>query len=264
MMDLHVRDKSVFVAAASKGLGKAIALEYAREGARVTIASRDAALLEAAREEIAAATGNAPLAVQFDVRDPAQIREAVREAAERQGGLDALVTNAGGPPPGGFEAFDDAGWQSGFELTLMSVVRLVREALPLLRAATDGGRIVNVASMSVKEPLPNLILSNVFRAGVQALTKSLSQELAPDRILINTVAPGRIGTDRLFEIDRKRAESEGIPLEAVQRANAAQIPLGRVGTPEEFARAVVFLGSFANTYVTGQALLVDGGIVRGL
>lgn len=263
-MEMGLRGKSVFVAAASKGLGKAIALEYACEGAKVTIASRDPAQLEAAREEIEAATGHAPFAVRLDVRDAESIKEAVRLAAERHGGLDAIVTNAGGPPQGGFEAFDDAGWQSGFELTLMSVVRLIRESLPHLRAAADGGRIVNVASMSVKEPIPGLILSNVFRAGVQALTKSLSLELAPDRILINTVAPGRIGTDRLFELDRKRAEAQAVPVEEIQRASAAQIPLGRVGTPEEFARAAVFLGSFANTYVTGQALLVDGGIVRGL
>lgn len=263
-METGLRGKSVFVAAASKGLGKAIALEYAREGAKVTIASRDLAQLEAARKEIEAATGHAPFAVRLDVRDAEQIKEAVRAAAERHGGLDAIVTNAGGPPQGGFEAFDDAGWQSGFELTLMSVVRLIRESLPHLRAAADGGRIVNVASMSVKEPIPGLVLSNVFRAGVQALTKSLSQELAPDRILINTVAPGRIGTDRLFELDRKRAEEQGVPVEEIQRASASQIPLGRVGAPEEFARAAVFLGSFANTYVTGQALLVDGGIVRGL
>lgn len=263
-MEMGLRGKSVFVAAASKGLGKAIALEYAREGANVTIASRDERQLEAARDEIAAVAGREPLAVRMDVRDASEIRAAVQAAAQRYGGLDAIVTNAGGPPQGGFESFDDAGWQSGFELTLMSVVRLIREALPHLRAASGGGRIVNVASMSVKEPLNNLILSNVFRAGVNALTKSLATELAPDRILINTVAPGRIGTDRLFELDRKRADSLGVPLEDVQRESAAQIPLGRVGTPEEFARAAVFLGSYANTYVTGQALLVDGGIVKAL
>ncbi|MBB6732192.1 SDR family oxidoreductase [Cohnella zeiphila] len=263
-MNMGLQGKSVLVAASSKGLGKAIALEYAREGARVTIASRDEAQLAAARGEIAAATGNEPHAVRLDVSSADDIAAAVREAAERHGGLDAIVTNAGGPPHGGFGDFDDAGWQGGFELTLMSVVRLIREALPHLRAASDGGRIVNVASMSVKEPIPNLILSNVFRAGVQALTKSLSLELAPDRVLINTVAPGRIGTDRLLDLDRRKAEATGLPLEEIMRASAAEIPLGRVGTPEEFARAAVFLGSFANTYVTGQALLVDGGIVRGL
>ncbi|WP_027091792.1 SDR family oxidoreductase [Cohnella thermotolerans] len=263
-MDMGLRGKSVFVAAASKGLGKAIALEYAREGAKVTIASRDERQLEAARGEIAAVAGSSPFVVRMDVRSADDIRAAVRAAVREHGGLDAIVTNAGGPPQGGFEAFDDDGWQSGFELTLMSVVRLIREALPALREAADGGRIVNVASMSVKEPIRNLILSNVFRAGVNALTKSLATELAPDRILINTVAPGRIGTDRLIDLDRKRAAELGVSVEDVQRESAAQIPLGRVGTPEEFARAAVFLGSFANTYVTGQALLVDGGIVKAL
>ncbi|MBB6632532.1 SDR family oxidoreductase [Cohnella thailandensis] len=263
-MNLGLENKSVFVAASSKGLGKAIALEYAREGANVTIASRDMAQLEAARDEIASATGHAPHAVLLDVRNAGDIRSAIRSAAERHGGLDVLVTNAGGPPQGGFEAFDDAGWQSGFELTLLSVVRLIREALPQLRSAADGGRIVNVASMSVKEPIPNLILSNVFRAGVNSLAKSLSLELAPDRILINTVAPGRIGTDRITQLDSQRAERENRTLEQIQQAANAAIPLGRAGTPEEFAKAAVFLGSFANTYITGQSLLVDGGTVRGL
>lgn len=263
-MDMGLRGKSVLVAAASKGLGKAIALEYAREGANVTIASRDEQLLANARDEIADAAGSAPFVVRMDVRDAGDIRAAVQAAAQHYGGLDAIVTNAGGPPQGGFESFDDAGWQHGYELTLMSVVRLIREALPHLRRAADGGRIVNVASMSVKEPLNNLILSNVFRAGVNALTKSLATELAPDRILINTVAPGKIGTDRLLELNQRIAGELGVPVEDVYRDSAAQIPLGRFGTPDEFARAAVFLGSFANTYVTGQALLVDGGIVKAL
>lgn len=263
-MDMGLAGKSVFVAASSKGLGKAIALEYAREGAKVTIASRDAAQLEAARNEIASATGHEPHTVLLDVRKAEDVRSAIRSAAERHGGLDVLVTNAGGPPQGGFESFDDEGWQQGYELTLLSVIRLIREALPSLRQSADGGRIVNVASMSIKEPIPSLILSNVFRAGVNSLTKSLSLELAPDRILINTVAPGRIGTDRITQLDFQRAESLNVSIEEVQQAANAAIPLGRVGTPEEFAKAAVFLGSYANTYVTGQALLVDGGTVRGL
>ncbi|THF80738.1 SDR family oxidoreductase [Cohnella fermenti] len=263
-MNLGLENKSVFVAAASKGIGKAIALEYAREGARVTIASRDKDRLQAARDEIAAASGLVPHVVQLDVRSPEEVRAAIQSAVARHGGLDVLVTNAGGPPQGGFEAFDDAGWQGGFELTLLSVVRLIRESLPHLRAASDGGRIVNIASVSVKEPIPNLILSNVFRAGVQSLAKTLSLELAPDRILINTVAPGRIGTDRIAQLDSLRAERTGQTVDQVRQAANAAIPLGRAGMPEEFAKAAVFLGSFANSYVTGQALLVDGGTVRSL
>lgn len=154
-------------------------------------------------------------------------------------------------------------WAGGFELTLMSSVRLIREALPFLRAA-GGGRIVTISSSSIKQPIDGLILSSVFRAGVQALNKSLAAELAPDGILINTLAPGRIGTDRLTELDSRRAEAQGLVLEEVQQASVKNIPLGRAGTPEEFGKAAVFLGSFANTYITGQALLIDGGAMKSL
>lgn len=157
----------------------------------------------------------------------------------------------------------DADWNQGFELTLMSTIRLIRESLPHLRSS-GAGRIVNISSISIKQPIEGLILSNVFRAGVYALTKSLATELAADRILINTIAPGRIATDRILQLDGKRAQAEGIPMEQIQEEALLQIPLGRLGTPEEFGKAAVFLGSFANTYVTGQSLLVDGGMVKSL
>ncbi|GGF93438.1 short-chain dehydrogenase [Paenibacillus albidus] len=262
-MDLGLANKSVFVAAASKGLGLATALEFAREGAKVVIASRNLQQLEAARQEIKEATGQEVGIVQMDVTSPEQITEAIQAAVERNGGLDVLITNAGGPPGGGFAEMEDADWSGGFDLTLMSTIRLIREALPHLRAA-GGGRIVNVSSVSIKQPIQGLILSNVFRAGVNALTKSLATELAEDGILINTVAPGRIGTDRIRELDSKRADAAGVPLEQVQAEALHGIPLGRTGTPEEFGRAVVFMGSFANTYSTGQSLLVDGGSVKSL
>lgn len=157
----------------------------------------------------------------------------------------------------------DADWSGGFELTLMSTVRLIREALPHMRSA-GGGRIVSISSVSIKQPIQGLILSNVFRAGVNALNKSLATELAPEGILINSLAPGRIGTDRILQLDGKRAEAVGTSLEQVQAEALKGIPLGRTGTPEEFGKAAVFLGSFANTYITGQSLLIDGGMVKSL
>jgi len=262
-MDMGLTGKSVFVAAASKGLGKASALEFAREGANVTIASRSLAQLIQARDEIEAVTGKIVTIVEMDVLSKTDIQRAIQTAVTAYGGLDVVVTNAGGPRSGNFADMDDEEWMNGFQLTLLSTIHLIQESLPYLKLA-GAGRIVNIASISIKQPIAGLILSNVFRAGVQALTKSLASELAMDGILINTMAPGRIATDRISELDRKRADSENKAFEAVQQEAIEQIPLGRMGTPEEFARMVVFYGSFANTYVTGQSLLVDGGMVKSL
>ncbi|MEK5035758.1 SDR family oxidoreductase [Paenibacillus sp. FSL R7-0302] len=262
-MDLGLEGKSVLVAAASKGLGLATALEYAREGARVTIASRSLPQLETARQAIREATGQEVAVAELDVTRPEEIARAVRTAAGFGGGLEVLVTNAGGPPGGSFGDMADADWSGGFELTLMSAVRLIREALPHMRSA-GGGRIVSISSVSIKQPIAGLILSNVFRAGVSALNKSLATELAPEGILINSLAPGRIGTDRILQLDGKRADAQGITLAQIQEEALKAIPLGRTGTPEEFGKAAVFLGSFANTYITGQSLLIDGGMVKSL
>lgn len=262
-MDLGLQDKSVFVAAASKGLGKASALAFASEGAKVTIASRSLEQLEAARDDIHAATGSKVEIVQMDVFREEDIRQAVSAAASAYGGIDVLVTNTGGPSPGTFATLANEDWERGFQLCLMSAIKLIREALPHMRKAGEG-RIVNLASSSVKQPIDALLLSNVFRAGIAALTKSLASELASDRILINTVAPGRIATDRLLQLDEAKAKEIGCSMEEVQAQAIAQIPLGRLGDPAEFARMVAFYGSFANTYVTGQSLLVDGGMVKAL
>jgi 3-oxoacyl-[acyl-carrier protein] reductase len=262
-MDLGLKGKSVFVAAASKGLGKASALEFAREGARVTIASRNLRELEKAAAEIEAATGSKVHTTQLDVTDGKQISRAIEEAADFGGGLDVLVTNAGGPPVGKIDQFSDEVWVQAFELNLMSAVRLIRTSLPYMRER-GGGRIVTITSSSIKQPIPGLILSNTFRAGINGLTKTLSIELAPDKILVNTVAPGRIATERVAELDRLKAEQTGVPVEEVRVEWMSQIPLGRYGSPEEFGRVVAFLGSFANSYITGQAILVDGGMVKAL
>ncbi|WP_018132277.1 SDR family oxidoreductase [Effusibacillus pohliae] len=262
-MDLGLKGKSVLVTAASKGLGKASALEFAREGAIVTIASRNLEELNKTAADIETATGQKVAVVQMDVTSERDIAKAVETAVEAGGGLDVLVTNAGGPPGGTFDDFDDQAWIKAFELNLLSAIRLIRASLPHMRAR-GGGRIVTITSTSIKQPIPGLILSNTIRAGVNALTKSLATELAKDGILVNTVAPGRIATDRVAELDQQKAAAKGIPVEDVQAEMIAQIPLGRYGSPDEFGRAVAFLGSFANTYITGQALLVDGGMVKSL
>jgi len=262
-MEMGLIGKSVFVAAASKGLGKASALEFAREGANVTIASRSLDQLVLARDEIQAITGKIVTIVQMDVQSKVDIQHAIQTAVAKNGGLDVVVTNAGGPQSGYFADMEDEDWMEGFELSLLSTIRLIREASPFLKSS-GAGRIVNLASISIKQPIAGLILSNVFRAGVQALTKSLASELAKDGILINTIAPGRIGTDRIAELDQIKADLMNESIEEIQIKANEQIPLGRTGTPEEFARMVVFYGSFANTYVTGQSLLVDGGMVKAL
>lgn len=262
-MNMLLEGKTALVTAGSKGLGKASAIDFAREGANVVISSRSADHLRQAKEEIERLTGREVLTVEADVNRKEDIAKAVQAAIDWTGRLDVLVTNAGGPPGGGFDQFADESWEAAFQQNLMSVVRLIREALPHMRRQ-GSGRIVNLTSVSVKQPIPDLILSNVFRAGVYALTKSLSAELGPDSILVNTVGPGRIETDRIVELDRLTAQKKGTSEEQVRAQLMGQIPLGRYGTPEEFAKTILFLGSFANTYVTGQAVLVDGGMIRAL
>jgi 3-oxoacyl-[acyl-carrier protein] reductase len=262
-MDLSLQGKSVLVTAASKGLGRACALEFAREGATVTIASRDYSQLQQTALEIEQETGQKVHVAQLDVTSPDDIHRVVETVVDVGGGLHVLVTNAGGPPAGSFLNFEDETWNQAVQLNLLSVVRLIRESIPHMKAA-GGGRIVNLASSSVRQPIENLILSNTLRAGVHGLSKSLALELARDGILVNTVAPGRIATDRIAELDEKRAQLTGQTVEQVRAASLAQIPLGRYGNPDEFGKAVAFLGSFTNSYITGQALLVDGGMVKAL
>jgi 3-oxoacyl-[acyl-carrier protein] reductase len=259
-MNLGLTDKPVIVCASSAGLGKATALEFAREGARVMLCSRRETELQRAAAEIKAATGNEPRYTVVDVTKPADITKLVDETVAAFGGVFALVNNSGGPPAGTFDQFDDAAWQSAYELNLLSYIRAIRAALPHLRKAN--GRIVNFTSSSVKSPLDNLILSNTFRTGVMGLTKTLASELGKDGVLVNVLGPGRIQTERIEQLDGIRAKKTGVSVEQIRTDTAKTIPLGRYGTPDEYARMAVFLGSPANTYITGQTLLVDGGMVK--
>lgn len=259
-MNLGLTDKPVIVCASSAGLGKATALEFAREGARVMLCSRRQAELQRTAAEIKAETGNEPAFTIVDVTNPADIIRLVEATVAAFGGVFTLVNNSGGPPAGMFEQFDDAAWQSAFELNLLSYIRTTRAVLPHVRKAA--GRIVNFTSSSVKSPIENLILSNTFRTGVLGLTKSLASELGPDGVLVNLLGPGRIQTERVEHLDQMRATKLNASVEHVRAEAAKAIPLGRYGTPDEYARMAVFLGSPSNTYVTGQAILVDGGMVK--
>ena len=262
-MDLELNGRVALVTAASKGLGRATATQLAAEGARVMISSRGAEQLAETTREIADATGAQVEHCPADVADAADLDRLLRETQERLGGVDVLVNNAGGPPPGGFDALDDAAWQRAFELNLLSTVRLFRGVLPHMREQ-GWGRIVTVASSSIKQPIDNLMLSNTLRVGILGLAKSLALEVAGNGVLVNTIGPGRIATDRVASLDAAAAERTGRSVEDVRAASEAAIPIGRYGTPEEFAKVAAFLVSGANTYVTGQNFLVDVGMVRAI
>ena len=263
-MDLGMKGKIALVAASSGGLGYATALQLAKEGAKVMLTSRSEERLASAAEQIVRAAGNPDIAFQAaDLSRKEDIDALYGVLVSHFGPADILITNAGGPPPGNFESVKEADWELGFQLSLMSVVRLVQGALPHMKEQ-QFGRIVHFTSSSIKQPIDNLILSNTFRAGIAGLSKSLALELAPYNILVNTLGPGRVATDRITFLDQAAADRQGVDIEEVVRRSLATIPLGRYGKPEEFAVMAAFLASPLNGYVTGQAILVDGGMVRGL
>jgi 3-oxoacyl-[acyl-carrier protein] reductase len=262
-MELGLKDRVAIVAASSQGLGKACALELAREGARVVICAREEGQLLVAADEIRTATGAEVLPLTIDLTDPAQIRHLADETLRRFGRIDVLVTNNGGPPAGYFDDFDDETWLAVHQLTLMSAVRLIRAVLPAMRAQ-QWGRIVNLTSVSVKQPIDNLLLSNVYRPGVVGLAKTLSTQLAAEGITVNNVAPGYTRTDRVVELTQARAAREGRAVEEVLAATTASYPMKRMGEPEELAALVAFLASERAGYITGTTIQVDGGYVRGL
>ncbi len=262
-MELGLTNKVAMVAGASRGLGFAVARALAAEGALVSMSSRDADAISAAAQRIQKETGGTVLAVAADVSSAKAIAQWHQATLDRFEGIDLLFTNSGGPPPGATLSFDDAAWQRAFELLLMSAVRMIRLAVPSM-AMRGGGAIVLPTSGSVKEPIANLALSNVIRGSVSALSKTLAMELAPKKIRVNQLIPGRIDTDRVRELDESNSKRLGIPIEEVQQRAAAAIPLGRYGSPEDFAHAAVFLLSNAAAYITGATLQVDGGMLRGV
>jgi 3-oxoacyl-[acyl-carrier protein] reductase len=259
-----LRGRVALVNAASRGLGRGIAEALAAQGARLVITSRDASAVRRAAQEISTDHHAEVVPVVADVATAGAAERAAGAAIDSFGALDILITNSGGPPGGGFADFDDAAWQQAFELLLLSVVRMVRVTLPHLKASGHG-RIVNVASSSVREPIPGLILSNALRAGVTGLAKTLADELAPDQVTVNTVLPGRILTDRLRGPFIEPAREAGIGVDDLARAEVAkEVPLGRVGEPSDMGNLVAFLCSDAAAYLTGLAVPVDGGRLRSV
>ena len=262
-MDLGLRGQVGLVAGSSRGIGKAVARALADEGMSVMLNGRDASVLQTTREELAKTATAEVAAAVADVSQPDGAERLVAATIERFGRLDFVLANAGGPGPGRFEDVGDDRWQFAFELVFMSTVRLIRAAIPRLREA-GGGRIVLIASNSVKQPPAHLALSNGMRPGMVTLAKSLADELADDQILVNSVLPGPIDTEA-FQANRvRRAEQAGRPVHELAAEDGARVPLKRLGRPEEIGAVVAFLASRHASYVTGQAIAVDGGLTRGV
>lgn len=258
-MDLGLRGKAALVTAASQGMGRACAMGLAAEGARVLMCARTEADVRAAADEVRSKTGAEVIAMRADVTRPPDVTALVARAREAFGGVDILVANCGGPPRGGLEEMSDAQWHGALDVSLLSVVRLIRETLPSMRERR-WGRILTIQSVSVKQPVEGLLLSNAIRPGVAGLAKTLAPELGKHNITINVVCPGRIMTQRFLG----GARYAGLPEDEYVKQSIGDIPLGRIGTPEEFANVTVFLASERASYVTGVVLQVDGGLVRGI
>ena len=261
-MDLQLEGKRALVTGASRGLGYATAQRLAQEGCDLTINSRTLETLETAAQTLAAESGRTVIPLAGDVADPETPTGLIEKTVAALGGLDLLVTNAGGPPAGAFESFDEQTWQHSVELSFLSHVRLIRAALPYLRQS-DIASVLTVTSYSVKQPIPNLVLSNSVRAATVGLTKTLALELGEDGIRFNSILPGWTKTERVTNLMKHRAEAKGTSIEVEIKKQAEDSPLGRMAEPEEFANAAAFLLSPAAGYITGTMLCVDGGMYKG-
>ena len=262
-MDLGLKDKIALVAAASKGLGKAVAWELAREGATVAICSRNPETLHKTQEQIASDTGQTVRSYLADVTYKKQIQDLVANIVGEFGRVDILVTNAGGPPSGQIEDVSPEDYSSALKLNLMSTVYLCYEVLPFMKKQ-GWGRIIHITSVSAKQPINTLVLSNTARAGVLGFAKSLSNQLAPFGITVNCVCPGYTKTERVEDLARAFAENGKGTIQDFYNTVEKNIPIGRVASPEEFAAAVAFLASERASYITGTALPIDGGFIKAL
>jgi len=261
-MDLKLKDKIALVTGSSRGLGYAAALALAKEGCKVAINGRDEAKIKSVAEKMSKETGSQVVGLAGDVSLPDMPEKLVQQTVEAFGGLDILVTNSGGPPPGSIDSLDEAAWQKGVDLCLMLHVRLIKSALPYLRKSNSAS-VLTVTSISVKQPIANLLLSNSIRAATVGLTKSLAIDLGREGIRVNSILPGWTETERVGELMSARAETNKSTVEEEIRKQAEQTPLGRMGQPEEFANAAAFLVSPAASYITGVMLNVHGGSYKG-
>lgn len=260
-MDLQVKDKVFMIAGASRGLAFNIAKVLAEEGASLSIASSNAENIEKAAKELREEYGVAVFSSVCDVSSEWAVSRWFKQTLTEFGGIDGLVVNAGGPPPGDFDAFSDDDWYKAFDLNLMSAVRMIRSALPSMRER-GGGSILTMTSSSVKEPIDYLLLSNVMRSAVTSLAKSLSRQLASENIRVNNLVPGIIGTERITNLATAQAEMNSISLDQQYDNMTSEIPMGRFGDPIEFGRAGAFLLSPMASYITGSTLVVDGGTMK--
>ncbi len=260
-MDLQLKDKRAFVAGASRGLGFATALTLAREGCMVAINSRDEGKVRAAAENIAKETGAQVISLAGDVSAVDVADKVIKQAVQAMDGLDILITNAGGPPAGSFEAFNEDEWQKAVDTSFMSHVRLIRAALPHLRKSSTAS-VLTITSYVVKQPLQNLVLANSVRAATVGLTKSLALDLGKEGIRFNSIMPGWTMTERVQDLMAFRAKNNATTVDEEIEKQTIEIPLGRMGDPQEFANAAVFLVSPAASFIHGVALAVDGGIIK--
>jgi 3-oxoacyl-[acyl-carrier protein] reductase len=261
-MDLKLKGKRVLISGSSRGLGYATALVLAKEGARVAINGRDESKIKFVAEKMSKETSTQVIGLAGDVSLAGTPEKLIQATAKEFGGLDILITNAGGPPPGSIDSLDDAAWQKGVDLCLMLHVRLIKSALPFLRES-DSASVLTVTSISVKQPIANLLLSNSIRSATIGLTKSLALELGREGIRVNSILPGWTETERVTELMTARATANSSTVEEETRRQSELSPLGRLGQPEEFANAAAFLVSPAASYITGVMLNVDGGMYKG-
>lgn len=262
-MDLGLQNKVALVAAASRGLGRAVAEELASEGASVVVCGRETKTITEAAVAIAGKTGAQTLAVNADVSVPAEVESLITNALERFGRIDILVTNAGGPPAGRFESLTTTEWEAATQLTLFSAINLARQVLPGMKERR-WGRILNITSIAVKQPVENLMLSNSLRAAVTGFARTLANEVAADGITVNNILPGYTRTERVEELALMMAVRQGITAEDFKAKWEQEIPMKRLGEPAEFAALAAFLVSERASYITGTSIQVDGGWIRSL